>query len=71
MFAMTAIKGIGRRFSNLMLKIAQIDLNKRYSPYKFLIIQYRAGELTEAEIEKINDIIARPTGILLPHLIFL
>ena len=29
MFALRAIKGIGRRFSNLVLKIAQIDLNKR------------------------------------------
>ncbi len=29
MFAMRAIKGIGRRFSNLILKIAQIDMNKR------------------------------------------
>ena len=28
-FAMRVIKGIGRRFSNLILKIAQIDLNKR------------------------------------------
>lgn len=23
---------------------------------------YRAGELTEAELEKVNDILARPTG---------
>lgn len=30
MFALNSIKGIGRRFSNLVLKIAQIDLNKRY-----------------------------------------
>jgi ribosomal protein S13 len=29
MFALRAIKGIGRRFANLVLKIAQIDLNKR------------------------------------------
>lgn len=50
MFALRVIKGIGRRFSNLILKIAQIDLNKR------------AGELTEQEIEKINDILAKPTG---------
>ena len=50
MFALRVIKGVGRRFSNLVLKIAQIDLNKR------------AGELTEQEIEKINDIFAKPTG---------
>jgi small subunit ribosomal protein S18e len=53
MFALKAIKGIGRRFSNLVLKIAQIDLNKR------------AGELTEADIDKINEIIAKPTGKIL------
>ena len=28
-FALRVIKGIGRRFSNLVLKIAQVDLNKR------------------------------------------
>lgn len=29
MYALTAIKGIGRRFSNLALKKADIDLKKR------------------------------------------
>ncbi len=47
-FALRIIKGIGRRFAILALKIAQIDVNKR------------AGELTEADIEKISDIIAKP-----------
>jgi len=28
----------------------------------FICYQYRAGEITEAELEKINDILARPTG---------
>ena len=37
MFALRVIKGIGRRFANLVCKIAQIDLSRR------------AGELTEAE----------------------
>ena len=49
MYAITAIKGIGRRFSNLVLKLAEVDLNKR------------AGELSEAEINKVNDILADPT----------
>jgi hypothetical protein len=31
MFAMTNIKGCGRRFSNLVLKKAEIDMNKRYA----------------------------------------
>lgn len=38
MFAMTAIKGIGRRFSNIVLKKADVDLNKR------------AGECTDEEV---------------------
>jgi small subunit ribosomal protein S18e len=49
-FALRIIKGIGRRFANLTCKIAQIDLNKR------------AGELTEKDMEKINDIITKPIG---------
>ena len=63
MFALKAIKGIGRRFSNLVLKIAQIDLNKRYCTFSFVLISsFRAGEMTEQDIEKINDIISKPTG---------
>ncbi len=38
MFAMTNIKGIGRRYSNIVLKKADIDLTKR------------AGELSEEEV---------------------
>lgn len=38
MFAMTAIKGVGRRYSNIVLKKADIDLDKR------------AGECTEEEV---------------------
>ena len=49
MFGLCSIKGIGKRFSNLVLKLAEIDLNKR------------AGELTEAEINTVNDILAKPT----------
>ena len=30
-YAMTAIKGLGRRFSNLVVKKAEVDLNKRYT----------------------------------------
>eukprot|EP00997_Jenningsia_sp_PLL12_P008406 NODE_5174_length_596_cov_51.032907_g4475_i0.p1 GENE.NODE_5174_length_596_cov_51.032907_g4475_i0~~NODE_5174_length_596_cov_51.032907_g4475_i0.p1 ORF type:complete len:155 (+),score=24.98 NODE_5174_length_596_cov_51.032907_g4475_i0:63-527(+) len=55
MYALRAIKGIGRRYSNLLLKIAQIDLNKR------------AGELTTDEVEKINDIMSRPTDFNIPR----
>jgi small subunit ribosomal protein S18e len=51
---MRTIKGIGRRFSGIVLKIAQVPLNKR------------AGELTEAELNKINDILARPVDYNIP-----
>ena len=40
MFALTAIKGVGRRYSNIVLKKADIDLTKR------------AGELTEEEVSR-------------------
>ena len=49
MFALRAIKGVGRRMANIVLKTAGVDLEKR------------AGEVTEAEIETINDILSRPT----------
>lgn len=38
MFAMTSIKGVGRRFANIVLKKADIDLDKR------------AGECSEEEV---------------------
>ena len=31
MFALTSIKGVGRRFSNIACKKAEVDLNKRWS----------------------------------------
>lgn len=55
MYALTKIKGIGRRFSNLILKKADIDLNKR------------AGELTEEEIENLKTIIASPLQFNIPE----
>lgn len=30
MFALTSIKGIGRRFANIVCKKADVDMNKRY-----------------------------------------
>jgi small subunit ribosomal protein S18e len=48
MYALTAIKGIGRRFSNLILKKCDIDMEKR------------AGELNADEVNKIVNIIANP-----------
>ena len=52
--ALTKIKGIGRRFANLICKKADIDLKKR------------AGELNEDEIENIKTIIANPRQFNIP-----
>lgn len=54
MFALTAIKGIGRRFSNIVCKKADVDLNKR------------AGELSEEEVEKLVTIISNPRQYKIP-----
>ena len=31
MYALTKIKGVGKRYSNLVCKKADVDLNKRYA----------------------------------------
>eukprot|EP00916_Digyalum_oweni_P014088 GHVL01023066.1.p1 GENE.GHVL01023066.1~~GHVL01023066.1.p1 ORF type:complete len:127 (+),score=18.55 GHVL01023066.1:313-693(+) len=54
MFALTAIRGCGRRFINVVLKKADIDMNKR------------AGELTPEEVEKVCAIIANPSSFQIP-----
>ncbi|KAG7174122.1 40S ribosomal protein S18-like [Homarus americanus] len=54
MFAMTAIKGVGRRYSNIVLKKADIDQSKR------------AGEMTEEEVEKIVTIMGNPRQYKIP-----
>merc|ERR1712146_856277 len=47
-FAMTSIKGVGRRFAHMVCKKAEVDLQKR------------AGELTSEEIDKIVAVIQNP-----------
>ncbi len=37
MYALTKIKGIGRRFANLICKKAGIDMNKRYAPLPVVV----------------------------------
>nr|CAG8514075.1 7149_t:CDS:2 [Entrophospora candida] len=54
MFALAAIKGVGRRYSNLVCKKADVDLNKR------------AGESTNEELERIVTIIQNPTQYKIP-----
>merc|ERR1711931_295222 len=53
-FAMTAIKGIGRRYANIVLKKADIPLHKR------------AGELSEEDVEKIVTIMQNPRQYKIP-----
>lgn len=51
---MMAIKGIGARYSNLVLKKADIDLNKR------------AGELSNDELERVVTIMQNPRQYKIP-----
>ena len=55
MFALTSIKGIGRRFANIVCKKADVDLNKR------------AGELTEEEVERLIIIMNNPRQYKIPN----
>ncbi len=52
------IKGVGRRYSNLVCKKADVDLNKR------------AGELTSEELERLVTIIQNPTAYKIPGVRF-
>jgi len=53
-YALTRIKGLGRRFANLICKKAEVDVNKR------------AGDLTADEIEKLVAIIQSPRQFKIP-----
>merc|ERR1712024_29005 len=54
MYAMTSIKGVGRRFSNICLKKADIDMTKR------------AGELSDEEVERLVTIMQNPRQYKIP-----
>eukprot|EP00300_Choanocystis_sp_HF-7_P037727 c54017_g1_i1.p1 GENE.c54017_g1_i1~~c54017_g1_i1.p1 ORF type:complete len:166 (+),score=18.75 c54017_g1_i1:31-498(+) len=54
MYALTNISGCGLRFSNLICKKAEIDLNKR------------AGELNNEEIERLVAIMQNPRQFKIP-----
>lgn len=54
MFALTAIKGCGRRYAGLVCRKAEVDLNKR------------AGELDQAELERIVNIMQNPKNYKIP-----
>ncbi|ODV83640.1 hypothetical protein CANARDRAFT_29863 [[Candida] arabinofermentans NRRL YB-2248] len=54
MYALTTIRGVGRRYANLVCKMADIDLAKR------------AGELTQEELERVVTIMQNPTQYKIP-----
>jgi len=55
MYALTSIKGVGRRFANIVCKKADIDLTKR------------AGELNDSEVNAIITILANPRQYKIPN----
>eukprot|EP00798_Chlamydomonas_sp_ICE-L_P018102 gene18102-24532_t len=54
MYALTSIKGIGRRYSNMVCKKAEVDMNKR------------AGECSAEELERLMTIVANPRAYKIP-----
>lgn len=54
MYALTKIRGIGRRFANVVCKKAEIDMGKR------------AGELSAAELESLMVIVSNPRQFRIP-----
>ncbi|RYO81339.1 hypothetical protein DL766_004490 [Monosporascus sp. MC13-8B] len=75
MYALTRIKGVGRRYSNLVCKKADVDLNKRYEIWQAggkrlekdaNVGLDSAGELTSEELERIVTIIQNPTQYKIP-----
>lgn len=54
MYALTGIRGIGRRFSNIVCKKGEVDLDKR------------AGELKVEELEALMEIVANPQQYKIP-----
>jgi len=53
-FALTAVKGVGRRYAHLVCRKAGIDLTKR------------AGELSEDEVEKVLTVMSNPRQYKIP-----
>ena len=76
MYALTKIKGVGRRYSNLVCKKADVDLNKRCAPSNSSyynvskepnnLIPISAGDITSEELERIVTIIQNPTQYKIP-----
>uniref|UniRef100_A0A0N5ARB7 Small ribosomal subunit protein uS13 n=1 Tax=Syphacia muris TaxID=451379 RepID=A0A0N5ARB7_9BILA len=54
-FALTAIKGVGRRFAFVVCRKANIDVNKR------------AGELTEENMNRLTEVMQKPGEFKIPN----
>ncbi|VDM92585.1 unnamed protein product [Litomosoides sigmodontis] len=54
-FALTAIKGVGRRFAFVVCRKADIDINRR------------AGELSEEDLEKLQQVMQNPSQYKIPN----
>jgi len=70
---LTEIKGVGRRYANIVCKKADVDLKKRYVfasrwtlHYVFTIIS-SAGDLNSDELERIVTIIQNPLQFKIPR----
>ena len=57
-FALGIIKGVGLRLAHVLLKVARIDPTKR------------AGELTQDEVNRLNEIVADPEGHSIPSWLY-
>ena len=70
MYALTEIKGVGRRYANLVCKKADVDLNKRCvclsSGSTNLCTNPSAGELNSDELERIVTIMQNPAQFKIP-----
>ena len=66
-YALTSIKGIGRRFATAVCKKAEVDFTKRYvvSNNSFLFIS--AGELSNEEIDRLIAVISNPLQYTIPQ----
>ena len=55
MYAMCSVKGMGRRFSNIVCKKADVDMDKR------------AGELTQKEMDDLVNVVQNPNEYTRTH----
>ena len=57
-YALTAIKGVGRRFAAMAIRRANVDITKR------------AGELTAEEVERLTAVLENPAGFDIPAYLY-